>query len=465
MVSLSNPFWQGAGDHDAPCLITPEATLSKAAVLSIADGLYEGRRRGVAAILCARDVATVTGYVGALRQGVVPLMLDAALPQAALTRALEAYAPDYVLGGDHAPEGYRQDCSHQGTPFFVRDAAASGSDDLHPDLALLLLTSGSTGDPKSVRISFGALEAASRAIASYLEMNAGRRTISLLPLNYSYGLSVLNITLASGGAMVLSEHSVLSREFWGEVETHGVTDISGVPFTFETLRRMRFSDALLKQLACVTQAGGRLDPKLTRHFRRLFGDAGVKYFTMYGQTEASPRIAYLPPEMAEAKEGSVGRSLDIGSAEIAETGQPIGEGELLYRGPNVAMGYARTRADLALGDEFQGALHTGDRVRIDAEGYITIIGRRARFIKVHGLSVNLDDLEAIAAGAGHDCLVIGRENRVLVLHEAEDEDALRDTFEAQVGFHLSALKFKKIESLPRVSSGKLDYKSAAETYL
>lgn len=480
-VQGAGAFWR---DRDpaadtAPFLLSAGKSLSFAEVFALGDGLWRGLPAGTAAILCRKDVATVAAYLGALRNAVVPLMLDAEMPGPALARTLTAHRPDYILGvagGAPAassavpsvvlPAGYAPVAlaspGFAGRTLYRAEMADGVSP--HPDLALMLPTSGSTGDPKCVRIGHGALSACTRAICAYLEMSPARRAVSLLPLHYSYGLSVLNVMAQCRGSFVLSEMSVLDKGFWPLIEETGVTDFSGVPFIFETLRRMRFSERTLQTLCCVTQAGGRLEPKLTRHFHQLFSAAGIRYFTMYGQTEASPRIAYLPPERAVEKEGSVGIPIACGQAVIADTGARTGEGELLYRGDNVCLGYAHARADIALGDVFQGELATGDQVRIDPDGFIFIVGRRKRFIKMQGISVNLDHVESVLSEQGIACRVVGRDNRILVCHTgagdaAEELPALvRQSF----GFHGSGVRYAELPELPVTGSGKPDYAALTE---
>ncbi|MBY6081859.1 AMP-binding protein [Ruegeria arenilitoris] len=457
-------FWEGAETLTAPALLTPAGALSYADLTTQADALFAGLPRGLVAILCDKTATTIIAYLGALRAGQVPLLLDADLQPTPLARTISAYAPEFVVAPSAVSlDGYSPLKTIGGASVLCAETASGPAP--HSDLALLLPTSGSTGDPKCVRLSHRAIDSCTRAICDYLAMAPERRTVSLLPFHYSYGLSVLNITLASRASMVITDASVLSRDLWALVEAEGITDFSGVPFMFETLRRMRFSQDVLETLRCVTQAGGRLDPKLTRHFRTLFSQARIPYFTMYGQTEAAPRISYLSPEMAEEKEGSVGIPISCGTAEIAETGAATGEGELLYRGPNVCMGYARSRADVALGDMLEGALLTGDHVSIDADGYITIVGRRARFIKVHGISVNLDHVETVLKAAGHSALVVGKENRVLVLHTPADTDRLAATMVENFTFHPSVVRYTEVVELPLTASGKPDYAGASAAHL
>ncbi|MEJ2682669.1 MAG: AMP-binding protein [Gammaproteobacteria bacterium] len=333
------------------------------------------------------------------------------------------------------------------------------------ELSLLLPTSGSTGDPKCVRLSEQNLSSCVKAVCEYLKMNADRRSVSLLPLHYSFGLSILHNALNSRSRFVLTDLSVLDREFWTLMAQEKVTDFSGVPFIYEILRRMPIPIEVMNHLRCVTQAGGRLQPKITQYFVQLFAAAGVDYFTMYGQTEASPRIAYLAPEFALRKLGSVGVPITCGQALIAETLEPQGEGELFYKGSNVCLGYAHSFENLSCGDEFRGALKTGDQVRIDEDGFITIVGRRKRFVKVKGVSVNLDHLESMLKSKNIHCSVVGKEDKVVICYKETTEHALQSIMKANFNFHPSTVKYIELQLIPLNSSGKTDYQRLSEAYL
>ena len=464
-MSNSKAFWKNRcqSEDGHPFLITESCTLSYSEVFSDGDALWAGLAPGIALILCDKSVHTVTAYVGALRNGIVPLMVDIDLKPEALQRFLKAYRPNYYVAPDRRViDGFTIAKTEHPHLFIREDVQVDVTP--HKDLALLLPTSGSTGDPKCVRIGHRALDACTQSICEYLYMTSARRSVSVLPLNYSYGLSVLNITIACRGSFVLTDLSVLAREFWQLVEDQNITDFSGVPFMYETMRRMKFSTVVLENLKCVTQAGGRLDPKLTRHFKTIFGNAGIQYFTMYGQTEASPRISYLPPNYALDKEGSVGIPISCGQVSIAETGMAVGEGELVYKGDNVCLGYAATRDDISLGDEFRGVLKTGDQARIDEDGFIFIVGRRKRFIKLQGISVNLDHLESVLKEHEINCMVIGIENQITICFSGDTKDKIADVIKANFAFHPSSIRLQADQDLPRTGSGKPDYGRLTERY-
>jgi acyl-CoA synthetase (AMP-forming)/AMP-acid ligase II len=326
---------------------------------------------------------------------------------------------------------------------FATDAA-------HPDLAVLLTTSGSTGNPKLVRLSRDAVLTNAEQIATVLDISAGDVAITTLPLFYSYGMSVLNSHLLRGATVVLERTGIMQRDFWTAALEHGATSMAFVPYQYEMLRRLRFDPAKYPALRKLTQAGGRLRTELVTDFAQRMATVGGSLYVMYGTTEAAPRMATLPPARLAEKLGSVGLALPGGSFSLD------GE-EVVYHGPNVMMGYAETAADLAKGDEMGGVLHTGDLGRLDDEGFLFITGRAKRIGKVFGVRINLDDVEKhfpVAAVPGEDKLNIFAEG----ISEDEARD-LRTKITEWLGTHFSGVVVRSIESLPLLPNCKIDYRA------
>jgi acyl-CoA synthetase (AMP-forming)/AMP-acid ligase II len=324
------------------------------------------------------------------------------------------------------------------------------TDEVHPDLAVLLTTSGSTGNPKLVRLSRTAVRTNAEQIAEALEIDGNEVAITTLPLFYSYGLSVLNSHLIRGATVVLERTGIMQRTFWNAAVEHQVTSMAFVPSQYEMLRRLRFDPAKYPALRTLTQAGGRLRTDRVTEFADKMATVGGKLYVMYGQTEAAPRMATLPPDRLADKLGSVGRALPGGEFVIEND-------EVVYRGSNVMMGYAETAADLLKGDEQGGELRTGDLGRLDDEGFLFITGRLKRMAKVFGVRINLDDVERhfpVAAVAGDDKLVVFGENL------SEDEArALRTKIADWLGTHFTGVIVQSIGALPLLPNGKTDYRA------
>jgi acyl-CoA synthetase (AMP-forming)/AMP-acid ligase II len=334
---------------------------------------------------------------------------------------------------------------------------------MHAELAVLLSTSGTTGAAKLVRLSAANLQANASAIATYLELSPADRTITTLPYHYSYGMSVLHTHLLAHASLVLTAASLVDAEFWSLARRHEVTSLALVPTQFELLEKISLSKEHLPTLRYITQAGGKLDPRLAADFAQRARADGFKLFIMYGQTEAGPRMSYVPPEDAERWHHSVGRAieggtfrlLDAAGEEIAQCGEP---GELVFEGPSVMLGYAVARADL---DNPAGppVLKTGDIAERLENGYFRITGRSSRFIKLFGLRISLDEVESGLRAQGHRAYVSGSDERLVVfLLGAGEPAALRSQIARHYEWPERVVEVVRLPEVPLLSSGKVDYR-------
>ncbi|GAA3243755.1 AMP-binding protein [Nonomuraea helvata] len=382
------------------------------------------------------NLTSVLRYLAAWRSGRPVALLDPDLSPGALAELVGRFRPTALLGFTHAADG---------SPPPRHDAPEP-----HPDLAVLLATSGSTGNPKLVRLSRQAVSANAAAIAAALSITSDEIAPTSLPLHYSYGLSVLNSHLAAGATVMLTEAGLLERSFWTHLDAHRCTSLAAVPYQYEMLRRLRYERSEHPTLVTLTQAGGRLSPELVTEFA---GKAD-RFFVMYGQTEATARIAVLPPDRLADKPGSAGPAIPGGRLSVDE-------GEIVYHGPNVMMGYAETAADLARGDDLGGVLRTGDLGRLDSEGFLYITGRLRRIGKVFGVRVNLDDVERLLRGPVPVAATSG-DDRVTVWAEGLDAAGcavLARRLGAELRVHWSGFDVRGIDSLPLLSTGKVDYRA------
>lgn len=435
----------------------------QADALTLARHLPAGR---LVFLLGQNDRATLTAYLACLESGAVPLLLNQAMSASALAQLCQVYEPEYVFACTKQvtwPGPYEVSLAFEGYTLFQRSYFSHET--LHPALALLLATSGTTGSPKLVRLSRQNLCANARAIVSYLNIGVSDRAITSLPFNYSYGLSIINSHLSVGAAISLTNKSFFDASFWTQLKSHGVTSLAGVPYSYEILLKLRLERMDLSSVHTMTQAGGRLALPAAAQVHAICRAKGQRFFTMYGQTEATARIAYLPPEAFEAKAGSIGRVIPGGELWLEDdAGQRIeasGQvGEMVYRGENVSLGYAECRVDLERGDVWGGVLRTGDLARRDEDGFYFIEGRRHRFLKIFGVRVSLDAIEAWFAQRSMLAAAYGEDNALCVALEVDlavDTKALATQLGADLTIHPSAMKLRAVVQLPRLSSGKVDY--------
>ena len=429
---------------DRPAVLTDGGALTYASLAARVDDVARrlGPVRRLVVLAARNDVASLVEHLGALAGGLAVLLVPPDRP-AAVDDILATYDPDVLLGRDGGE--------------LVLDEVRPGTRHvLHEDLALLLSTSGSTGSPKLVRLSRASLQANADAIAESLGIRTDDRAVTTLPIHYCYGLSVVNSHLARGAAVVLTGHSVVDSCFWALVRETRATTFAAVPYTFELLDRASFPAMDLPDLRYVTQAGGRLAPDVARRYRELGRTRGWDLVVMYGQTEATARMAYLPPALAETGAGTIGLPLPGGAFEL-EPVPGLDEAELVYTGPNVMLGYAESPADLALGRTVH-RLRTGDLARRRPDGLVELVGRRSRFVKVAGLRVDLGRVEDAVVGLGATGAVSGTDGRVVVAVEGvADPDLLATVLVADLGLPRGSLVVRSVDRLPRLPSGKVDH--------
>lgn len=503
-------------------------------------------------VLCRNTPGSLLGYLGLLQSGGVSLLLDADIAPKLLQDLAERYRPAFCLMPEDLPEGCRialREAWHRafnaqahrpgkavsdptlatfpdtvfstGPGAFplkevlaVRDyrlvvfAPAGQDPPLAPELRLLLATSGSTGSSKLVRISAQNLDANAASIVEYLQITKNERPITVLPMQYSYGMSIINTHVMAGAPILLTNHTLMETDFWNRARKDKATSLCGVPYTFSMYSRLGLLQMDLPDLRTITQAGGKLPEEHHLQFARWCSKKGIRFCVMYGQTEASPRMGWLPPEKAIEKCGSMGiaipggrldlldengnilpatpgdlpeedgsvgpatRSRDLrGETAETDTGTrflgPVGE--LVYTGPNVALGYAESAPDLIKGDEFCGVLHTGDMARRDADGYFYIVGRRSRFIKIVGKRISLDEVEKLlrssfpeldfaCTGKDDDLQIwLALPDRTAETEFAELTERISGFVSDMTGIPGKSMTVTLLQKIPRSSSGKILY--------
>ena len=421
--------------------------------------------------LCENSMGSFVGYASFLEGGIVPALLNADMDEEAFAHLYEAYRPKFLW----APKRFTMEgCTAVYRRFGYHLLRTQHAEDtaLYPELGLLLTTSGSTGSPKFVRQSYQNIRANIDSIVQYLSLTAAERPIATLPMNYTYGLSIINSHLDVGATLLLTDKGIAQKEFWNFFKEQGATSFGGVPYTYEMLDRMRFMRMDLPTLKTMTQAGGKLLPSLHEKFALWCRETDRQFIIMYGQCEATARMAYLPWERSLEKAGAMGIAIPGGSFELIDAGgavitEPRITGELRYSGENVTLGYAENAADLQKGDERHGILDTGDMAQMDEDGYFTIVGRKKRFLKIYGNRMNLDETERLLKTSfpEAECACGGVDDRLYLFVTAEEcLPAMRAYLSNKTGLNPSAFHGKALAALPKNDAGKTLYKELEQYY-
>ena len=413
--------------HDGTAVIDDGREVSYRELAALSEDAAKGLEpHTVKVVVNGQDLATVATFIGCVNSGVVPLMVPATMDPDLLARLRLMY---------------------EGRP-------------TSPDLALLLTTSGSTGSPKLVRISRVNLCADNKMSARLLGVDAATRMTMILPICYAWGLSVACSVLEAGGTLVMTRRTVMDAELADVLLSSCATHIAGVPYMYEVLDRFHFFKRDFPALKGLLVSGGALAPALRRKFAEESKARGLSFLEGYGQTETTGVMATIRTDLMPERIGSIGKAGEGGRFRVDD-------GELVYEGPIVAMGYAMCAEDLLKGDEWNGVRRTGDMATIDADGYVTLTGRASRFLKIFGNRISLDEVENLVkdgfSGAG--CAATGADDdlRVFVAHAPGGE--VERFLVGKLHFNATVMKVRVLDSIPLNANGKTDYPRLKEMEL
>ncbi len=402
-------------------------------------------RRPLILLECRQTATTVLHYLTCLANNWPVMLINEQLGETAREDIVTRFQPSLMVTDDDIQS--LSDKQHE----------------MDSQLAVLLSTSGSTGGGKWVAISAENINANTQSILDYLPITVDDNALATLPFSYSYGLSVLHTHLAAGACLTLTRLTAMDRGFWSLLNESGITSLSGVPHWYEMLARLRFTRHELPHLRYFTQAGGRLSERFIKEFANYADNTDKHFYVMYGQTEATARMAYLSPDKVGRKPQSIGQPVPGGRFAIFdEQGQDITEtgeqGEIGYQGDNIMLGYV-SGAD-ELGSFTQNSwLYTGDIGFRDADGDYVITGRKSRFIKIYAERVNLDGLESLMAQHQQDVKCLGSDNQLKVACLEGDKSAVESSLRQLVSVPPKAVTVFEVPEWPQLNNGKTDYRS------
>lgn len=422
--------------------------------------------------LCRNEIGSVVGYIGFINNGIVPVLLNSHLEENLLSNLLATYEPSYLwVPKDQVEQFTDTEVKYEKYGYSLLKTAYKKEYPLYEELGLLLTTSGSTGSPKFVRQSYTNVLDNAQSIVKYLELDSSERPITTLPMNYTYGLSIINSHLLVGATILVTDKGIMQKEFWAFFKEAEATSFGGVPYTYEMLDRLRFYRMQLPTLRTMTQAGGKILPELHEKFAKYAEEQGKKFVVMYGQCEATARMGYLPSEKAVEKKGSMGVAIPGGKFHLIDVDgkdikDPFITGELVYEGKNVTLGYAECGEDLIKGDERNGILETGDMAQFDEDGYYYIVGRKKRFLKIYGNRVNLDEIDRMVktefdiemASSGVD------DHMYIFVTDSSFSESVREFVINKTRLNPAAFKVIVIDEIPKNDAGKTLYKELSKYY-
>ena len=406
------------------------------------------KKRRLCFILCQNDISTIIAYLSFLSSGSVVALIDKNIKNNSLQNLINIYEPDYIFGLNEKYKFIFKNYKNiNSTKKYIlrRIKTKKTKSKFHKDLCLLISTSGTTGSPKFVKLSYSNLESNTTSITKFLNIKSNDITITTLPLSYVYGLSILNTHLYSGWKIILNNSSVIHPDFWKKLNYFKVTNFGGVPYLYKLILKLKYLYKSYPNLKYLTIAGGKLDQKNLIELNNILKKNNTKLIVMYGAAEATARMSYLPYEYFEKKTNSIGIAIPGGKLKIQKSKKKVGE--IIYEGKNVFMGYAKNIRDLSIKKDNDLKLKTGDIGFKDKDGFFFIKGRKDRYVKIYGLRVNLDEIQNVLLSHNIEnvCKFDG-ENKILVLYKCNiNEHNLKKIILDHINLHPGVFQFKKVK--------------------
>lgn len=425
------------------------------------------KKRSLVFLICKNNFESIVGYLGFLKSDCVISLIDEKINIDALKKLINIYKPDFIFLEKQKTkklDNFFLCFSFQN--FILLEAKNKFKKILNDELALLISTSGSTGSAKLVRQSYDNLNSNTQSISRYLNITNKDISITTLPMSYVYGLSIINTHLNQGASLVINNHSVLAKEFWQSIEKNKVTSFGGVPYTYSILEKLDLRKFNLSSLKYTTQAGGKINKRIVNKILNIYDSLNIKLFLMYGAAEATARMSFLEcKKKYRDKIDSIGKPIPGGKFFLKDTKSKIinksnKSGELIYIGKNVCLGYAENIEDLSRGDENKQILKTGDIAFKDNENFYYIVGRKDRYIKIHGIRLNLQEIEKIIEDYGLENMCLQKEdNKIQILVKDDFKiNEIKEYIFSKTNIHPSVFSFKKVNKFSLNNNLKLKYK-------
>lgn len=405
-------------------------------------------KKALVLILASNNFETLSFYYHFFEKKFPILLLDYNSDNNFVKTILTNYKPKYIITEKKIHFGFKSIYKFNNTSIYKTDFLIPKT---NKKLSLLINTSGSTGSQKFAKLSYDNIIDNTLNILKYLKIKTNDKVITTMPFAYSYGLSIINTHLKQNSSIVLTNRSILEREFWQDYNEFQISNLNGVPKFWEIILKLNAKKILNDNIKFITQAGGALVNRSDKLLCNFCIKESIKFYKMYGQTEASPRISYLDHKYCLTKIGSIGKPIPGGEVKIKN-------GEIVYYGKNIFGGYSLNYKDLSK-FIFKKVLKTGDLGYIDKDNFIYINGRKKRIMKLNGLRYSLDDIEKkINNEIIGDCAIIQTNDMItLFLNKKEDIDKTYLFLTKSLKIEKRVFKLKVIDKIPLNKNNKINY--------
>ncbi len=405
-------------------------------------------KKSLIVLVSKNDIESIAFYTTCIINGYYLIILDVNCDRKFFLETIKKFKPNYIFYPKkfiNLKKNYKK--------FFSSNYCLCKIDTkikkINIKNSIIITTSGTTSNPKFVRLSNKNLFKNSHQIIDYLNIKKKDITITTLPMAYSFGLSILNTHLESGSTIVINNDPVFSKNFWLKIKNYSICSFGTVPAAYEYLKKIKFENFIPKSLKYLTVAGGKTKKETLEYLLKTCKKKNIKFFVMYGQTEASPRMSYFDLTKYPKKIGSIGKTLKNTKFEIYRD-------ELVFYGENVSLGYAKNLNDLKKGDINRGKIKTGDLGYKDMNNFYYLTGRKKRISKLFGLRINLDDIEKFLKKRKLDTKIIINDDKISVVSKNNSDhkkikDQIFDKFKINRNFIevLNNINEKKITNFKK----------------
>ena len=423
------------------------------------------KNKSLILVVSENTLGSLLAYIFCIINNHVAIIIDSKTTKKNILKIFKNYEPNYIFLSKEIKTIFKKKCLEKYN-FFDQSLMKNKIDKkkkLNKNLSVLLSTSGSMGSIKFVKLSKNNLKTNTDSIINYLKINNKDSAITNLPISYSYMISVINTHFEVGGSIIISKYSLIEKKFWKILKNSKVTSFNGVPYTYEMLLRIGLKNIKISTLKYLTQAGGKLEKNKLKEIINFCKRNNIKFFSMYGQTEASPRISYLKPKFSRKKIGSIGKGLLGNKIYIINNMgkkilKPYIEGEIICEGKNVFMGYSKNYNDLNKPNEKNYKLRTGDLGFFDKDGFFFITSRISRIAKIFGNRVDLGDLESLMSQKSYKVVCLSDNNKIFIFIEKKyNKTNLINTISKITNLNISSFELIKLKYFPRTSNNKVSY--------
>ena len=423
------------------------------------------KKRSLILIVSENSLGSLLAYIFCIINNHVGIIVDLKTTKQNILKIFKDYQPNYIFISKKNNSIFKKVCSEKYIFFdqSLMKNKLTKEKKMNKNLSLLLSTSGSMGSIKFVKLSTSNLKYNTDSIINYLKINKKDSAITNLPISYSYMLSIINTHFEVGGSIVISKYSLVEKKFWETLKNSKSTSFNGVPYTYEMLSKIGLKNIKIDTLKYLTLAGGKLENDELKEIIKFCKKNNLNFFSMYGQTEASPRISYLKPEFSQKKIGSIGKGIPGSKMYIINnTGKkilkPFVEGEIICEGKNVFMGYSKDYNDLKNANEENYKLKTGDLGYFDKNGFFYITSRISRIAKIFGNRVDLGALESLMSQKSYKVACLSDNKIVFIFIEKKyNKTNLINTISKITNLSINSFELIKLKYLPRTANNKISY--------